>query len=47
VAQLIGGLVLTAPVLSVISAVLIAGNLLVLRAAISLFDRESILIRWK
>ncbi len=47
VAQLVGGIVLTAPVLTVISAVLIAGNLLVLRTAIALFDRESILIRWK
>jgi len=47
VAQLIGGIVLNAPILLGISVVLVAGNLLVLRTAISLFDRESILIRWK
>ena len=47
VAQLIGGIVLNAPILLGISVVLLAGNLLVLRTAISLFDRESILIRWK
>lgn len=47
VAQFVGGIVLTAPILLAISAVLAAGNLLVLRAAIALFDRESILIRWK
>ena len=47
VAQFVGGIVLTIPILSGISAVLAAGNLLVLRAAISIFDRESILIRWK
>lgn len=47
VAQFVGGIVLTAPVLLAISAVLAAGNLLVLRAAIALFDRETILIRWK
>jgi ABC-2 type transport system permease protein len=47
VAQLIGGLVLNAPILLGISVVLAVANLLVLRVAISLFDRESILIRWK
>jgi ABC-2 type transport system permease protein len=47
VAQFVGGIVLTVPILSGISAVLAAGNLLVLRAAIAIFDRESILIRWK
>ena len=47
VAQFVAGVVLTAPILLAISAVLIVGNLFVLRAAISLFDRESILIRWK
>jgi hypothetical protein len=35
------------PLLLGIGGVLVIGNLLVLRAAISLFDRESILIRWK
>ncbi len=47
VAQFVAGIVLTAPILLAISAVLTAGNLLVLRAAVALFDRESILIRWK
>jgi len=47
VAQFVGGIVLTAPILSAIGAVLAVGNLIVLRAAIALFDRESILIRWK
>ena len=47
VAQFVAGIVLTAPILLGISAVLAIGNLLVLRAAIALFDRESILIRWK
>ena len=43
VAQFVGGVVLTAPILLAIGAALAAGNLLVLRAAISIFDRESIL----
>jgi ABC-2 type transport system permease protein len=47
VAQFVGGLVLTAPILFGIGLVLAAGNILVLRVAIRLFDRESILIRWK
>jgi ABC-type Na+ efflux pump permease subunit len=47
VAQFIGGVVLTAPILLAIGAALAVGNLLALRAAISIFDRESILIRWK
>ncbi|HET9195527.1 MAG TPA: ABC transporter permease subunit [Vicinamibacterales bacterium] len=47
VAQFVGGVVLSGTILMAIAAVLAAGNLLVLRAAVSLFDRESILIRWK
>jgi len=47
VAQFIGGVVLTAPILLAIGVALAAGNLLALRAAISIFDRESILVRWK
>lgn len=47
IAQFVGGLVLTGPILFGIGAALVAGNLLVLRAAVALFDRESILIRWK
>jgi len=47
IAQFVGGVVLTAPILLAIGVVLAVGNLIVLRAAISLFDRESILVRWK
>jgi ABC-2 type transport system permease protein len=47
VAQFVGGVVLTVPILLGIGLVLAVINLLVLRTAISLFDRESILIRWK
>jgi ABC-2 type transport system permease protein len=47
VAQFVGGVVLTLPILFGIGLVLAVTNLLVLRTAISLFDRESILIRWK
>ncbi len=47
IAQFVGGVILTGPILAVIGLVLLVGNLLVLRAAIALFDRESILIRWK
>lgn len=47
VAQFVGGVVLDTHILLAIGAVLTVCNLLVLRAAISLFDRESILIKWK
>ena len=47
VAQFVGGVVLNAPILLGISVVLAVGNLLALRTAVALFDRESILIRWK
>ena len=47
IAQFVGGVVLTLPILSGIGLVLVVANLLVLRTAILLFDRESILIRWK
>ena len=47
IAQFVGGVVLTGPILTTIGVVLMVGNLLVLRVAIALFDRESILIRWK
>jgi ABC-2 type transport system permease protein len=47
VAQFVAGIVLTAPILLAISTVLIVANLFVLKAAVALFDRESILIRWK
>jgi hypothetical protein len=47
VAQFVSGLVLTAPIMVAIATVLTVANLLVLRAAVTIFDRESILIRWK
>ena len=47
IAQFVGGVVLTVQLLLWIGAALAVGNLLVLRAAVALFDRESILIRWK
>ena len=47
VAQFVAEVVLTGPILLGIGAVLAAGNVIVLRAAISIFDRESILVRWK
>jgi ABC-type Na+ efflux pump permease subunit len=47
IAQFVAGVVLTAPILLGIGVVLAAGNLIALRAAIALFDRESILVRWK
>jgi ABC-2 type transport system permease protein len=47
VAQFVGGVVLTGPILLGIGLVLAAGNALVLKIAVSIFDRESILIRWK
>ena len=47
IAQFVGGVVLTAPILLAIGVALAVGNLIALRAAISLFDRESILVRWK
>jgi hypothetical protein len=47
VAQFVGGVILTVPILLSIGLLLTVTNLLVLRTAISLFDRESILIRWK
>jgi ABC-2 type transport system permease protein len=47
VAQFIGGVVLTGRILSGIGLVLLTANALVLRVAIAIFDRESILTRWK
>jgi ABC-2 type transport system permease protein len=47
VAQFAAGVVLTAPILLAVGVALTVGNLLVLRAAIALFDRETILVRWK
>jgi ABC-2 type transport system permease protein len=47
VAQLIGGVQLTVPTILLISLVLVLLNVGLMRLAVSLFDRESILLRWK
>jgi ABC-2 type transport system permease protein len=47
VAQLVGGLALTVPVLLVVALALVAVNGGLLWLAIRIFDRESILTRWR
>lgn len=47
VAQLFGALQLTAPLVALIAAALAAFNVLLLRVGVALFDRESILTRWR
>ena len=47
VAQVVGVVVLTAWLTLAIAAALAVANLVVLRVAVALFDRESILTRWK
>ena len=47
VAQISGALLLTGPVLALVALVLAAINAALMRLAIALFDRESILTRWK
>jgi ABC-2 type transport system permease protein len=47
VMQLTGAFVMTVPVIAVIALVLIALNAGLMRLGIALFDRESILTRWK
>jgi len=47
VAQFAGGFVLTPAVVAAMAAVLVAVNLVIMRLAIRVFDRESILTRWK
>lgn len=47
VAQISGALLLTAPVIALIAAGLAAVNVVLMLVAIALFDRESILTRWK
>ena len=47
IAQFVGGIVLTAPIIVAIAAALALGNAILLRVAISIFDRESILTRWR
>ena len=47
VAQITGNVVLTPSVIGIIAIVLLALNLVLLRIGIAMFDRESILTRWK
>jgi ABC-2 type transport system permease protein len=47
VAQLVGGVLLTLPVILVIALALLMLNAGLMWIAIALFDRESILTRWK
>jgi ABC-2 type transport system permease protein len=47
IGQFLGGIVLTARLILAIAAVLCAGNAVLMAIAIRLFDRESILTRWK
>ena len=47
IAQFIGGVVLTAGMIVAIAVVLCAGNAVLMSIAVRLFDRESILTRWK
>ena len=46
-AQFLGGIVLTAPTIAAIAAALSVANAVLMVIAIRLFDRESILTRWK
>ena len=47
VAQITGNVVMTPSVIGAIAVVLLALNAVLLRVGIALFDRESILTRWK
>jgi ABC-2 type transport system permease protein len=47
IAQFVGGIVLTAPIIVAIAAALVLANAILLRLAIAMFDRESILTRWR
>jgi len=47
VAQLTGGFVVTMPIILLITAVLAAINAGLMRLGVALFDRETILTRWK
>lgn len=47
VAQFVGGIVLTAPIILAMAAALALANAIVLRMSIAIFDRESILTRWR
>ena len=47
IGQFVGGIVLTARMIAAIAVLLCAGNAVLMSIAIRLFDRESILTRWK
>lgn len=47
IAQLLGGVLLTVPMILLIAAALVVLNAVLLWVAIALFDRESILTRWR
>ena len=47
IAQFLGGVVLTGPIILGVASVLGVANAALLRVAITIFDRESILTRWK
>ena len=47
IAQIAAGFVVTVPVILVISGVLAAANVGLIRVGVSLFERETILTRWK
>lgn len=47
IGQLTGSLVLTMPLILLIAGVLVIVNLILMRVGIALFDRETILTRWK
>lgn len=47
IAQLLGGILLTMPMILLIALVLAVVNAGLMRLAVALFDRESILTRWK
>jgi ABC-2 type transport system permease protein len=47
IGQFLGGVVLTGPIILAVAVVLGIANAIVLRIGIAIFDRESILTRWK
>jgi len=47
IGQFVGGIVLTARMIAASAVLLCAGNAVLMSIAIRLFDRESILTRWK
>ena len=47
IAQFLGGVVLTTPIIVAVAAALLAANAVLFRIGIAIFDREAILTRWK